>query len=405
MSTKLTTRLNYSNIFNDNDTIEDLINKVDIEISLETLALINKYQYKIQEDDKSEIRFIIYDLLVNCDENLKKNIINGYTKNLELNYDKTKIVGDLSSVRIINKLSTLRLIELLLAKKENGISLNKKDNSIILLKLYLLVNQEISDRQDRVFKKYFSNKKTTLDNIHFHLFLGLSQVIEDNKITGKIMTEVLKFIQFEKWLRRNEHYNKMTYDYLKKIGLNNWYEYFNDIFKINRLSIDTHIISVRDFPVLSNVLNYYSSEREFNTQWSDLLNLKKRPIIKKNETEFIILDIEYTLSKFFTGIYHEILFFSKPYFGNKFSQDYNKLFIEEELLVSSMKLVFKKNYIKFSEEEIKSKTNKKDIENIGLPDYYVRNGNNVFLFECKNSFISNKNKTELNDEEILKEIK
>lgn len=405
MSTKLTARLNYSSIFNDKETVEELLKKVDIKRSLETLAIINKFQHKIHEDEKSEINFIINDFLENCDKEIKDKVVNGYIKVLKKNQEKTNIQEDLSSIRIINKLSTLRLTEILLSKKNTSITLKKEQNSVILLKLYLLVNQEIADRQDKVFKKYFKNKVTFLDDIHFHLFLGLSQAIEDDKISGRIITEVLKFIQFEKWLRKNEQYYNMTNDYLKQIGLNSWYEYFNDVFSVNSIAAITHIISTKDYPVLSTILNFYSSENNFNSDWSDLINLKKNPILKKSNHEFIVLDLGYTLSKFFTGIYHEILFFSKELFKGKFSQDYNTLFLEEELLVNSIKLVFNKNYKKLSEKEIKSFEYKKGIENIGLPDYYIRNGNKVFLFECKNSFISNKNKVLFKDEEILKEIR
>src|SRR5690606_35645466 len=46
----------------------------------------------------------------------------------------------------------------------------------------------------------------------------------------------------------------------------------------------------------------------------------------------------------------------------------------------------------------------KSIQSLGLPDYYIRNGNKVFMFECKNSFISHANKIELNTEALLEEI-
>tara|TARA_R110001592_G_scaffold111265_2_gene308174 strand:- start:1326 stop:3032 length:1707 start_codon:yes stop_codon:yes gene_type:complete len=404
LDTKLITRLSYEHIFNDNESIQNLIKKADVLKSLEVLALINKYEYKIHRNSNSEVRFIVQEWLKDVDESIKKKIVVSFLKFSEKN--KKGIVNntDFTSVSIINRISTLRLLEIFSSNSPNDIVVkDEKDNALIVFKLYLLVSDEISKRQDKVFRKYFVNKRTSIDEIHFHLFFGLTHPIINSSQSKWLTPEIFKFLLFEKWLRTMPHYYSMSEDYLKQIGLNSWYEYFSDVFSLSRINTESHRLSIKDYPVLSKVLNYFTSKNDFSPQWSEFLNLKKRPIIKLNENDYLILDFEFLLNKFFTSLYHDLLNHSKSKFGNKFSQDYNSLFIEDVLLHNTFKCAFGNSYIKHSEIEIKQH-NVKGIQSLGLPDYYIRNGNKVFLFECKNSFISHANKIDLNTEALLEEI-
>lgn len=403
METKLITRLSYEHIFNGNESIQSLIKKADVFKSLELLSLINKYEYKIHRYPNSEVRFIVQEWLKDADESIKKKIIVSFLKFSEKNKKRDINNPDFTSVSIINRISTLRLLEIFSSKSSNNNIVDEKDNAIILFKLYLLVSDEISLRQDKVFHKYFANKRTPLDEIHFHLFFGLTHPIINSSQSKWLTPEIFKFLLFEKWLRTMPHYYTMSLDYLKQIGLNSWYEYFNDVFSLSRINTESHRLSIKDYPVLSKVLNYFTSKNDFSPQWSEFLNLKKRPIIKLNENDYLILDFEFLLNKFFTSLYHDLLNYSKLEFGNNFSQDYNSLFIEDVLLQNTFKCAFGNSYIKYSETAIKQ-YKIKSIQSLGLPDYYIRNGNKVFMFECKNSFISHANKIELNTEALLEEI-
>lgn len=404
MDTKLITRLSYEHIFNDNESIQNLIKKADVLKSLELLALLNKYEYKIHRNPNSEVRFIVQEWLKDVDESIKKKIVISFLKFSEKNKKGIVNNSDFSSVSIINRISTLRLLEIFSSNSPNNIIIeDEKNNALILFKLYLLVSDEISKRQDKVFRQYFVNKRTSIDEIHFHLFFGLTHPIINSSHSKWLTPEIFKFLLFEKWLRTMPHYYSMSEDYLKQIGLNSWYEYFSDVFSLSRINTESHRLSIKDYPALGKVLNYFTSKNDFNPQWSEFLNLKKRPIIKLNENDYLILDFEFLLNKFFTSLYHDLLKHSKSKFGNKFSQDYNSLFIEDVLLHNTFKCAFGNSYIKHSEIEIK-KHNVKGIQSLGLPDYYIRNGNKVFLFECKNSFISHANKIDLNTEALLEEI-
>lgn len=377
---------------------------VDVLKSLEFLALINKNEYKLRKHPNAEIQFILHEWLVDTNETLKNKILDSFMEFSEKYQNKGIPNVDFTSIVIINRISTLRLLEILSSQKTNEISIYKKDNALLLFKLYLLVSKEISNRQEKVFHKYFVNKRSPIDDIYFHLFYGLTQPILQSSQSKWLTPEIYKFLLFEKWLKSNNEYYKMSENYLKLIGLNNWQEYFNNVFSLSKISTQAHRISIKNNPILENLINYFASNNDFNPQWAEFVNLKKQPIVKLDKDLYLILDFEFLLNKFFTSLYHDILNFSKTSFGNKFSQDYNDLFVENILLVNTFKSVFGKSYIRYSEIDIK-KNNIKGINSLGLPDYYIRNGNKVFLFECKNSFISNANKINLDTELLLEEIK
>ena len=105
-----------------------------------------------------------------------------------------------------------------------------------------------------------------------------------------------------------------------------------------------------------------------------------------NNGEYLIIDFYFVLNKFFTGMYHDLLNFSNSENSN-FHQVYSSDFIEKYLLGNAINSVFGNKYIQFNEDKMKS-YKVKNINNLALPDYYIRNGNKVFLFECKNSLIS-----------------
>ena len=102
-------------------------------------------------------------------------------------------------------------------------------------------------------------------------------------------------------------------------------------------------------------------------------------------------------------MYHDLLNFSNSENSN-FHQVYSSDFIEKYLLGNTINSVFGNNYIQFNEDKIKS-CKVKNINNLALPDYYIRNGNKVYIFECKNSLISLSAKLDTKYEKVETDFK
>ncbi|KXO01259.1 hypothetical protein LS48_01995 [Aequorivita aquimaris] len=406
MKTDILVRLGYSQIFTQRHTIKSLLKEVDIVDSLILLTAINKYEYKLREKDNTELHFILSEWLIEDNSDLRNKIIGAYAKHSEKFVINNKPQAKLKTVVLVNRISTLRVIEILCSLSQidtQGKAITRKRSRENLLKLYLLISDEIAERQDSVFKQYHSKNPSYFDDIHFYLFFGITQPLHHYYRVDALQPEIYKFLLFEKWFRANPKYSKLLSDYIVHIGLENWYQYFNDVFQLSKIATTSNIVSLEDYPVIKTLVEHLKINTSNNPSWDEFVQIRKSPLFKISEHKYAVLDFEFLLNKFFSSLYHDILGYSKENGFTKFAQDYVKEFVEVILLENVFQTSFGKSYIQFPEHRIKQLGGKR-IENISLPDYYIRNGNNIIMFECKNSFLSNNKKISLNTRKLIKEI-
>ncbi|OIQ65023.1 hypothetical protein GALL_534220 [mine drainage metagenome] len=111
------------------------------------------------------------------------------------------------------------------------------------------------------------------------------------------------------------------------------------------------------------------------------------------------------INKIYSSVYWDVkrIITENPQFGiseNQFRQDFTSHFSEEFLVYKLLgKAYGHRNYKQFTGVEMKAIIG--DTE----PDYYIRNGNKLFLFEVKDSFIAGKFKQSFNVVAIEKELK
>jgi hypothetical protein len=405
MKIEMISRIGYSDVFFKKAKPITFLKNLDIDSALEFLAAINKYEYKLQETDVTEASFICKEWLANSKQSLKDAVVNSYMNTYEKKQSVTTEIIDFYSIKIINKLATLRAIEILLSNTETtSLDRQKGDTNENLFLFYLAVNDEIAERESILFKGKLHNIDKKENEIRFHLFMGLVQSTGNQETPNKkVWSEILKFVQFEKWISDQEKYKDFVVTYLEQFGVATWYELITIIFILNNIAIN-HVKFTKDLEQQHlKLLSYFAGHDGHSTDWNELTEIIKKPLYKLKNEEYLILDNGYLLDKFFSGIYHDLLGFSSKKSFNKFHQDYSKNFVEGFLLVNTMKAVFGKSYIQFPEERIKEKKIK-GIENLALPDYYVRNGNKVYIIECKNSFLSNKLKIEADFDSIERDI-
>lgn len=383
MKTQLQIKLNYSYIFKDKPSIRELLQKIDKQESLKFLVTLQKTALVLTITPRQESIFVVNSWLEGCSRELLK-ALKDYYDQMQYEYGELPV--------IIHRYSTLRLIDLILSvecKDEAAKPIyDQQSNREDLFRLYLLINEEISVRQDNVKERFraFSDDKNT---IRFHLFAGLAHIRKDSSLflPAFFHIQVMKLFIFEKWLRKHDEHYKLSVDYLKSFGIDGWNKYFQDLFVINKVMIQTPIILVGDYPNQVATLSYLSNREVVESKWNDLLNIKRYPLYKYSDNVFLLLDTEFLFYKFFSGLYHDLKELCTETNNTKFGHDFNTDFMERHLLNEVLRNTFGKNYLQFSESEIKA-IKYKNINNLALPDYYVRNGNKVFLFECKNSFVS-----------------
>ncbi|MBP6755715.1 MAG: hypothetical protein KA210_06165 [Bacteroidia bacterium] len=377
MKTKLISRLGYKEFYKNSESMDVLVKQIHLENAIEFLVLINKNEQLLYQNEHSEISFILREWIPDTSEDFKTNFIRVFIEHSERK--------NLKNVKIINKISTLRTIEILLKKK---IKIEKvSHNPESLFKLYLIVNDEIASRIDFFTKKYLTGNRSISNEIRLHLHLGLNQYLVNTDAIGKkLWVEALKFVQFEKWIKTQPKLENTLIGYLEKFNVNTLYELFTLIFRIGQIAINHHKFSINEQEKGIVFFDYISNHNINSSEWNELSEIMKNPLYRMNNGEYLIIDFYFVLNKFFTGMYHDLLNFSNSENSN-FHQVYSSDFIEKYLLGNAINSVFGNKYIQFNEDKMKS-YKVKNINNLALPDYYIRNGNKVFLFECKNSLIS-----------------
>lgn len=390
-------------MFNCTADIKKILSKIEIELALEFLVVLNKFEHNVYHNELSDLNFICNDWLAHSSDELKNQIIKCYSVTLAKNKDPESSIND---VKIINKAATLRAIELMLSESANRdmLVINYQNNEEDLFMLYLAINDEITEREKGFFKKYLDFKDDT-KMIRFHLFLGLNQFIMNSESSRKkLWAEALKFVLFEKWIKSQSKYDNLSNTYLNQFDVKNWYELFNIIFALNSLVTNHYKFKVEVEGVQKFFFEYISNHRESSLYWNEFSEIRKMPLYRLSKDSYLVLDFSFLLDNFFSGIYHDILQKLQNNDRKSFHQDFSNDFVEKFLLGSTLKAVFGKKYIQFDENKIKE-YDIKGINNLALPDYYVRNGNKVFLFECKNSLISNQSKLDSEYKDIEREIK
>ncbi|WP_396196120.1 hypothetical protein [Flavobacterium sp.] len=394
MKTKLISRLGHKEFYYNSDSIETLLQHIHLDSALEFLVQINKNEHLLYQNENAEIRFILREWIPDTSEDFKSNFIRVF-----IEHSETK---NLKDVKVINKISTLRTIEILLEKRIKIEKVSHDPES--LFKLYLIINDEIANRIDFFTNKYLADNRSISNEIRLHLHLGLNQYLVNTDAIGKkLWMEALKFVQFEKWIKTQPKLENTLIRYLGKFNVNTLYELFTLIFRIGQVAINHHKFSIDEQEKGIVFFDYISNHNINSSEWNELSEIMKNPLYRMNNGEYLIIDFYFVLNKFFTGMYHDLLNFSNSENSN-FHQVYSSDFIEKYLLGNAINSVFGNKYIQFNEDKMKS-YKVKNINNLALPDYYIRNGNKVYLFECKNSLISLSSKLEKKYEKIETDFK
>ncbi|MGZ3754339.1 MAG: hypothetical protein ACXVAY_00230 [Mucilaginibacter sp.] len=203
--------------------------------------------------------------------------------------------------------------------------------------------------------------------------------------------------------------------FLRPYGIDNWRDYLKGI-----LPIAIHATDKGD----GSGLNYMNIEKTENKEQSrfflnhlslvdeadyqvrtDFLNARARPLFKTDDNNYLILDAVLLVNRIYNSIFFELLRLAErnkrlhPSYNDFFGL-YTLGFIEKYLSYTLLDKVFgRTSYYRLSGAEI--------VKQYGLdtePDYYVRNGHKVFLFEVKGSMLTGETKQSFHYPAISNEL-
>lgn len=310
-------------------------------------------------------------------------------------YDKIaryKEEKGINSVSLITTENILYLLEICLESISNNESKNDNEIEIDLFKAILIQNEIIFKKQDISIKSVENVKKELkLASLSLTNTFANSD-LHNHNFKEIIQSQVLKSVMFFEFLESTEKTKLLLDVFYSEFKVKSWKQYLIKllpiIFQFNNLEIEQHskIVIPKNNDYESNIefLDKHSLGNEEKYTDFDFRKIRSNPILKVSEDTYLIIFRLFLIEMIHKGLYFHFLRINRSQKDSsiaEFRGFYCSEFSEKFLLYKLLNHIFKNRYIEYSGEEILN-------EGItGEPDYYVRNGNKIFLFENKDVLV------------------
>ncbi|MBC7486934.1 MAG: hypothetical protein H7282_09310 [Cytophagaceae bacterium] len=262
-----------------------------------------------------------------------------------------------------------------------------------ILKAYLIINESFFKDEEIAFE---TSKQSPLE-INFSCTMLTQSFpyfdLVDYKPIKILTTQMIKAILLFEHLESTSKTHTLLHSFLEYYKVSNWKEYLLKIFPlmmavINKKNEAHTLINIEDDEEFKNNCAFFDTLTVIDTELIskyDFLKIRNQPLAKINDSQYLIIFDLFLLEKVYKGLYFKLNEINKnlspseqiksfkSYFGNEIS--------EKMMLYKILEDTFYKKYITYTGEEIKNL-------NINAePDYYIRNGKYLFLFESKDFLI------------------
>ncbi len=289
---------------------------------------------------------------------------------------------------IINARTSLKLFEHAFKLDCKNISTKSESEiNLSLFKAYLLLNEQ--------YKALDSNQENTTTE-EIILFSELRNGLYKQDFASLYYLHISQLIKASILFEYCE-LNIPTHikEFLSYYGIVSWKEYICSIHQIVKGVIDNRDKNtIHDSIIIEITDKKYYFKKQFleklciksiETGNEDFTIMKNNPIVKASDTEYLIISTQFLIEKIFKSIYFTLRTINDRLVGEEtyipkgtFRANYGYDFTEKTLLDTILNKSFSKRYKRLSYKELTDD---------GDPDYYIRNGNKIFLFECKDNLM------------------
>lgn len=327
------------------------------------------------------------------------------------------------NLKILNPESSLRLLDTILSIDENeAVSIeSNKEIEIRLLKAYLLTNQNTDDKHVEIkntISNYIENNNN-VQKILLPMAFSQSEYVNSDLLIS-FCSQYFKSIELFSFLSKNNLTDFLLKDFYKKWNLDSWKNYIKEIAGISLPCIQHSIKQdSKHYQILidkknknytfgKNILDLLSQKDNIKSD-EDFSRLKTYPLYKDcdNEDLYWVIYPLFLIDKLFYSLYFELNAINnslgeelkikefKSFIGDEFSE---RIILYDVLLA----IIKDTDCVHYSGKEIKNYyTNKIESE----PDYYIRNKDDIFLFESKDNLYTASLKQSNNYSDIEKKLK
>ncbi|KAA8485591.1 hypothetical protein BDE36_0380 [Arcticibacter tournemirensis] len=391
--------IKYSKIFGDEPrSVEDILTPYGKTLTLKMIGVLNSMlQRGITELQQQIVSWFGHKEPLG--QELMERIFFGYRAEINEGF-KLVLINHYANLRMSVIAKSLPEID------ENSV-INTNQAHLDLFKAYLKLNEAFLLKQNQIgttIPEQYSGilRATWLSTaslISYYDFSYIDQIIA-----------VCQLIKAMYCLQFIEQYNSELYElYLQSKDVSGFKDYAVKIFPLTQLCFSDAVTINGLNEENKKFLELYNhqtdiEESEENVANFDFLAIRNKPLFAVGENEYVILNRAMIINKVYSSIYWDCkailsnnlqLGISQDRFRTDFTTDFSEGYLVYKLFKKAYE---NKSCKQFSGEEMKAQMGNSE------PDYYIRNGNKVFIIEVKDSFISGKVKQSFNVPDIQEEI-
>ena len=295
---------------------------------------------------------------------------------------------------IVNPLTFLQLFEFCFDNLTEDDSQTEAESEVHIFKSILYLNEQNIKLQNVAFTSTQDVKDVSkLAAMSLSQSFPYSELI-NNDVSEVLAGQMIKSIFLFEFLESDPRTNTLLTEFLKHFESPDWKTFLKCTLPLTFAVIKTNKEAHIDI-VIAKDENFESSCKfleKLNVTDTEILNdydfkkIRSKPFYKVSEGVYRIIYGLFVIELIHKGVYFKLNEINNGLKNGEKIKNFRSLycdeFSEKYLLYKLLNSIYKNRYIEYSGEQIKQ---------MGIeaePDYYIRNGNNLFLFESKDILIN-----------------
>ncbi|MBW8050174.1 MAG: hypothetical protein FVQ77_07525 [Cytophagales bacterium] len=328
-----------------------------------------------------------------------------YFKLMKLEDDKRK------EIIIIQPQSSLQLFEYCFDNLSNDETQKKAEAEVNIFKAYLYLNEQNTTKEQTAF---ISTKNLPqwlrIAGISLSQSYPYSELINYD-IKEVFVGQIIKSIFLFEFLETNPKTQLLLVKFNKHFNCSDWKEYLNRFLPLTfslikaeqEANIDLIITRDENFKENCEFIDKLIAQESDTMVDYDFKTIRSKPFYRVSEGVYRIIYSLFVVEKIFKGLYFILNEINKTlplaHKMNNFRGIYCNDFSEKQLIYKLLNSIYENRYIEFSGEIIKQHGINAE------PDYYIRKGNYLFIFESKDILINSVIKTSYDYNKYEREFK
>ena len=226
---------------------------------------------------------------------------------------------------------------------------------------------------------------------------------------------------FFDFITSREEYKHVYDKFLEIFKIEKWQEYYLTIAALSALALKEgagvldikeqdkdNLITLSVVDAISiNQHDYIEIDEEVGDSNRDFATFRSRPLIYMESSQYILYNIPLMIDRLYNSIYFDLMPYKLKYKDKSYSQFFKEVFVEKHLFDHTMLNCIRDRYVDAcfpSKDDISRPKYVDEKEVVGQPDFYLREKQNVYIFECKAIKLNGDLKSNPNTDGIIEEL-